>query len=111
MREHIKQYLKQYVEKFEALNIAGVEALILFGSQARDSATISSDIDIAVVVSEPLDVRSRGLLRCLGDDINPHIETNLFFTTPEALESPQHHFDTNTHIKREGVALWGGLAT
>ena len=111
MREHIQQYLEQYIEKFEALNLDNVEALILFGSQARGSATISSDVDIAVVMREPLDVKSRGSLRCLGEDINPHIEVNLFFTTPEALDNSQHHFDTNTHIKKEGVMLWGESAT
>ena len=110
MREHVKEYLKKYVEKFEELNLANIEALVLFGSQARGSATISSDVDIAVVMGKPLDVESRGHLRCLGEEINPNIEANLFFTTRDALRSPNHHFDTNTHIKREGVILWGELA-
>lgn len=111
MRDYIKEYLKEYVDRFKELLLEDVEALILFGSQARDTATISSDIDIAVIMKKPLDAQSRGLLRCLSEDINPHIEVNLFFTTAEALKAPHHHFDTNTYIKEEGIILWEEQAT
>ena len=108
MREYIRQYLNSYVDKFKTLGLEDVESLILFGSQAKGTATISSDVDIAVVMKKPLDAASRGNLRCLGEYINPNIVTNLYFTTTEALENPQHHFDTNTYIKKEGIVLWQG---
>ena len=105
MRDYIKKYLNDYVKEFEALNI-DIHALILFGSQARGEATISSDVDIAVVMKEPLNSQERGTLRFLGEEIDEDIETNIYFTNIQALENPSHHFDTNTHIKREGIVLW-----
>ena len=108
VREYIRQYLDNYVDKFKALGIKDVDSLILFGSQAKGTATISSDVDIAVVMKSPLDAASRGSIRCLGEYVNPNIVTNIYFTTSEALESPQHHFDTNTYIKKEGIILWQG---
>ena len=110
VRRYLRQYLDDYVEEFEKLNI-DVNALILFGSHARGEGVLSSDVDIAVVMNEPLSSRERGILRCLGDEINPYIETDLFFTHVQALEGPTHHFDTNTHIKREGIVLWGEKVT
>ena len=108
VRDYIRQYLNSYVDKFKALGLKDVESLILFGSQAKGTATIASDVDIAVVMKAPLDAAGRGSIRCLGEYINPNIVTNIYFTTSEALENPQHHFDTNKYIKEEGIILWQG---
>ena len=105
MKPYIKDYLEKYVAEFEQLNI-DVKALILFGSQARGTAKVTSDVDIAVVMKDNLCHSSRGKLRCLGEDISHHIEANLFFTTQEAIDKAQHHFDTNKYIREEGVVLW-----
>ena len=83
-----------------------VDSLVLFGSQARGAATISSDIDIAVVMKNSLTPRERGEIICLGDEINEKIKTNFFFTTKQAIENATHIFDTNKYIKEEGVVLW-----
>ena len=105
MREEVKIFLSNYVDAFKVLNVE-IHSLILFGSQARGTATISSDIDIAVVSKNALASFVRGQLRCLGDDINPMLDVNLFFTTPEALENADEELDTNKYIKEEGVELW-----
>jgi len=105
MRDYIKGYLDKYVKTFEMLNI-NVEALILFGSHARDTALVSSDVDIAVVMKEPLGREAKGLLRCLGDEIDEDIRVDLFFTTKEAINSAEGVFDTNRYIKEEGIVLW-----
>ena len=109
MSPYISEYLNKYIDEFKKLSIQ-IHALVLFGSQARGTATISSDVDIAVVMDSSLTRRERGILRCLGEDINPYVETNLFFTTLDDLANPTHHFDTNKYIKNEGVVLWGELA-
>ena len=105
MRVEIQNFLKEYVKKFEELNI-NINSLILFGSQAKGTATISSDIDIAVVMDENLSPRIRGELLCLADEVDMRYDVNLFFTTKNALENATGHFDTNKYIKEEGVILW-----
>ena len=105
MRRDVKQYLDEYIKQFGQLDIE-VNALILFGSQAKGTATIASDIDIAVVMEKILTPLDRGKLLSLGDEVDMRFETNLFFTTREAMENATGDFDTNTYIKKEGVVLW-----
>ena len=105
MRVEVKQFLDEYVSKFNELD-TGANALVLFGSQARNTATISSDIDIAVVMNDDLSPRTRGELLSLGDEIDMRFDVNLFFTTQDALAAATNDLDTNTHIKKEGVVLW-----
>jgi predicted nucleotidyltransferase len=105
IREYVREYIDSYVTEFEKMDI-DVDSLILFGSQARGTATISSDVDIAVVMKGSLTPRERGELVCLGDEIDSNIKTSLFFTTKQALDRADHVFDTNRYIRDEGVVLW-----
>jgi len=105
MRPHVKEYLDEFVNQFEQLNF-DIDSLILFGSQARGTAILSSDIDIAVVMDKHLSPRERGTLRGLGNEIDMRIELNLFFTTQQALNSATDIFNTNKYIRDEGVILW-----
>lgn len=105
IRGYIKEYLTQYIQQFEQMDVA-VSAVILFGSHARGEGMVSSDVDLAMVLRSPLTRREQGLLRSLGDDIDERIDTNLFFTTPEALEMAHSDLDTNSHIKKEGIVIW-----
>jgi len=106
MRTEVSSFLEEYVSQFKILGIKDIDSLILFGSQARGTATISSDIDIAVVMAENLSVFERGRLLSLGDDVDMRFETNLFFTTRKALDSANRDLDTNKYIRDEGVVLW-----
>jgi len=105
LRDEIKEFLKSYVNEFIKLNI-DISSLILFGSQARGTATVLSDIDIAVVMIEPLTSLQRGLILNLPYDINENLEVNLFYTTEDALQNAEHIFDTNKYIREEGITLW-----
>jgi len=105
MRAEIEHFIDEYIDRFNKLGIH-VNALVLFGSQARNTATISSDIDIAVVMDEDLPPRTRGELLCLGDETDMRFDVNLFFTTRDAVENATGDFDTNKYIREEGVVLW-----
>ena len=105
MRPEVRQYLDKYVEQFHTLDVK-INSLILFGSQAKGTATISSDIDIAVVMDGNLSPLERGKLLSLGDEIDMRFETNLFFTTKNAIETAISNFDTNKYIREEGIVLW-----
>jgi len=105
MRAEIKHFINEYISRFNELGIH-INSLVLFGSQAKNTATISSDIDIAVVMDEDLPPRARGELLCLGDEIDIRFNVDLFFTTKNALENATGDFDTNKYIREEGVVLW-----
>jgi len=106
MRRDVSEFLEKYVAEFKNMGIKNVDSLVLFGSQARDTAKVSSDIDIAVVMSESLNSLERGQLLSLGDDVDMRFETNLFFTTRKALNDAHRDLDTNKYIRDEGVILW-----
>ena len=106
MRSDVSSFLEKYVQRFECMGIKNVDALVLFGSQARGTAKVSSDIDIAVVMTESLSPLERGQLLSLGDDVDMRFETNLFFTTRKALDAAHRDLDTNKYIRDEGVILW-----
>jgi len=105
MKPHIQSFLDEYVSKFEETGIH-IDSLVLFGSQARGTAVLSSDIDIAVVMGAPLSSQERGELRGIGEDIDFRINVDLFFTTRDALDKASGTFDTNKYIRDEGVVLW-----
>ena len=105
MRAEVQAFLDEYVNRFKTLGV-NINALVLFGSQARDTATITSDIDIAVIMNDDLSAYDRGELLSLGDDIDMRYDVNLFFTNKSALENASGCFDTNKYIREEGVVLW-----
>jgi len=105
MRPFIQDFLCKFVAKFEETGIH-IDSLILFGSQAKGTAVLSSDVDIAVVMDAPLSSQQRGELRGLGEDIDFRINVDLFFTTRDALNKASGVFDTNKYIRDEGVVLW-----
>jgi len=105
MRDDVKCFVDKYVRRFNKLEIPAC-SLILFGSQARGTATICSDIDIAVVMDGDLSPKQRGALLNLADEIDPRQNVNLFFTKSTALEKPEGTFNTNKYIKEEGIVLW-----
>lgn len=57
-----------------------MDSIVLFGSQARGTATISSEVDIAVVMkNEKLTPRERGEILCLGDEIDENKNKYFFY--------------------------------
>ncbi|MCL2752666.1 MAG: nucleotidyltransferase domain-containing protein [Defluviitaleaceae bacterium] len=104
LKPFVREFLDEFVRRFTRLGI-DAEALVLFGSQARGEAKLSSDIDIAVLATE-LSPTQRGALRGLGEEIDDRLTVNLFFTTKQALIEAEGVFDTNKYIRDEGVVLW-----
>jgi len=106
MRKDVGVFLDKFIKAFETLNIDNVDSLILFGSQARGTALVSSDIDIAVVMTEPLTHRQRGELICLPDEVDDIYDVDLYFTTKVAVDTGDGIFNTNKYIREEGLKLW-----
>ena len=82
-----------------------VEKLYLFGSYARKTNTVYSDIDIAVLVSEDFTIYDKADLYCLFSEIFPDRDTSLFITTEQALTTT-NCLDVNYSVREEGVLVW-----
>ena len=80
--------------------------VLLFGSQARGSATEWSDIDILVVMSDVTDKRQAAIeiRRSLGDLL---VSKDIVVTTPDEIARRSHVVGTVLHAAtREGKVLY-----
>jgi len=105
MKLWLKPLLNKLTNNLVQQNL-DVKSIILFGSHARGDSRLSSDIDIAIVSNNSLSHESRGLIRCILDELHETVEINPFFTKQEYIEKANDYFDTNFYIKNEGIILW-----
>lgn len=78
--------------------------IMLFGSEARGEATLTSDVDIALISDEPLTRAERLEFTDEFKDIDfPSL--NIINTLLSDLES-EKFVDVNYHIKRDGVLIY-----
>ena len=97
--------LTDYVnEKTDAFPKA-LARVILFGSFAKGTARVGSDIDIALVSRESWSFEDRSFVRNLFDDFDCGAKLSFFYTTEEGLKSDCKN-DANYWIRTEGAELW-----
>ena len=100
-KHEVKALLKEIINIAQRDN--NIDALYLFGSQARGDATIQSDIDFAVVSKNPSQI-NRGLLNYHAESYD--IPSNFVYITQEGLDKADSQFDVKYWIKKEGILLW-----
>lgn len=103
-----KKIEKEIVDKLS--NILGeyVIEIILYGSVVRNEATEESDIDIAVLVKEALDEKTRDELLSWCAEID--IQYDCVMSVID-IENDKFEMRKNTHpfyknVNEEGVVLW-----
>jgi len=81
-----------------------IRYVVLFGSEARGNATITSDVDIAIISDEPLTAAER---REFAEPLEAikFPECRIINTLTADL-STENFMDVNYHIKREGVVIY-----
>lgn len=79
--------------------------VILFGSFAKGTARVGSDIDIALVSRESWSFKDRSAVRNIFDDFDCSATLSFFYTTETCLKSDDKN-NTNFWISTEGVELW-----
>jgi predicted nucleotidyltransferase len=97
-------------------NIAGgshrfhpqLRQILLFGSCAKGSFTLTSDIDLALVFEGEVPPAGEYVETLLAINGEPTLAgfTQFVKTTGDRLAQGQGVFDVNFHIKRDGVVLW-----
>jgi len=81
-----------------------IRYIFLFGSEARGAATLTSDVDIALVSDEPLTRKERLAFASIVDDIH-YPEFRIINTLTGDLETDKF-MDVSYYIKREGLLIY-----
>ena len=101
LKTDIETIIAAIVEK--AKQDPHVDAIYLFGSYAKGTSTICSDIDFAFVSNVPEKI-NRSMLRYAADAFD--IDCDFVYTTHDKLSAAVSALDVNFHIRNEGVLLW-----
>jgi len=80
-----------------------IRRIVLFGSEARGEATLTSDIDIALISDEPLTRAQRLAFSVALDDGYPEVRV---INTLTANLDTNEFLNVNYHIKREGLLIY-----
>ncbi|MCL2223634.1 MAG: nucleotidyltransferase domain-containing protein [Defluviitaleaceae bacterium] len=81
-----------------------IRYIILFGSEARGEAVLTSDVDIALVSDEPLTTAERLQFTEIFEGDN-YPEYRVINTSIEDLNTDKF-MDVNYHIKRDGLIIY-----
>lgn len=85
-------------------NIPELEAIILFGSCARNKIRLTSDIDLLVITTTPLSRITRGEIASDLEDAFDAVKTDVIFYTREQYDYSSRIF--TEQVKTEGICLY-----
>lgn len=91
------QYLINY-------NIPTLESIILFGSCARGTIRVTSDIDLLVITQDPITRMIRGDIASTLEEELDAVHTDVIFYTKDQLENSSRLF--TTQIKKDGILIY-----
>jgi len=105
MNAPVSEIVRELRERLRELYGVRLDRVILFGSRARGDADPESDLDVMIVLSDPLDhwqeIRRTGKLvsdLCIKYDV----DIARVFATPEEYRSGKGSFYAN--VRHEGVS-------
>ena len=100
--------LQNFISASAHLLPENLDKIIVFGSYARNEATIRSDVDVALIFdgTEPAERIDREAVRDILDDFDDIIKFDLFCTNQIKIDGALSKFDANYWIREEGRLLW-----
>ena len=104
----VREKLSQRIQVIESQFPKGLSGIVLFGSHARNQATLRSDVDLAFVLAtaESQQKEDKPMLGMLFEDTFRHLEIDLFCTTVDKLRNTTKRTDANYWIREEGDVIW-----
>ena len=103
----LRKSTRDYLERLSTRNfINKVRYIILFGSEARGSAQLTSDIDIAVISDEPLTREERVDINFPDDEANLTPANSRFVFSLTDYLNTSNKFDVNYNIREEGIIIY-----
>ena len=111
--QNIVPTIADALEKNSADLPSAISQILVFGSHARGTATLRSDVDLAIVYANESDEnrKDRAMLYYILDSVIPTIEIQLFGTTYEKIKNAKINQDANYGIKTEGRIVWERTVT
>ncbi len=85
-------------------NIPDLERIILFGSCARGTMRVTSDLDLLIMTTSALDRLTRGEISSELEDSIDEVGTDVIFYTREQFENSDRLIINQ--IKQEGILLY-----
>ena len=87
-----------------------VESIILFGSEARGAAKLTSDIDLALISTKPLTMKERlSIFAHVPQDVYCDADVRVVCLRKSSLNTP-NKLDIGYSIKREGVVVYENVS-
>ena len=87
-----------------------VEALILFGSEAKESATLTSDVDLALISNKTLSHQERrSILKNIPFDLDSKVDSRIVCLRMEDLYKDDG-LSIGASIKKDGVMIYEKLS-
>ena len=86
-----------------------VKAIMLFGSEARGEARLTSDVDLALISTEPLTMKERlSILENVPQDLYCDVDVRVTGLKETSLNTT-NKLDVGYSVKREGVTIYENL--
>jgi|GEM_PF-753804 len=83
-----------------------VESIILFGSEVRGAANLTSDVDIALISQKHLNMKERlSILADIPQDLYNDVDVRIVCLRKESLET-SNTLDVGYSVKREGCLIY-----
>ncbi|MDE6943919.1 MAG: nucleotidyltransferase domain-containing protein [Lachnospiraceae bacterium] len=99
---------EELVQGLTAIFQNNISMIILYGSVARNEATIESDIDIAVIIKKEIDNQTKKRLISWAADMDIRYEK--VFSIVDIQESDMNKWEKvlpfYQNIRKEGIILW-----
>lgn len=87
-----------------------VESIILFGSEAKGAANLTSDVDIALISTKRLNMKERlSILSNVPQSLYNDVDVRIVCLRKESLET-SNTLDVGYSIKREGVVVYENVS-
>mgnify|MGYP002678281978 FL=1 len=105
LTDRMKDELIQGLRDIFANNI---EAIILYGSVARNESTPESDIDIAVIVKKGMDIETKDRFICWAADMDLRYDRvfSIVDIEKENLQKWGKILPFYQNVQKEGIVLW-----
>lgn len=105
LTDRMKDELIQGLRDIFANNI---EAIILYGSVARNESTPESDIDIAVIVKKGMDIETKDRFICWAADMDLRYDRvfSIVDIEKENLQKWGEILPFYQNVQKEGIVLW-----
>jgi len=87
-----------------------VKAIVLFGSEARGEATLTSDVDLALISTRSLThAERRSILKDISFELDCKVDCRIVCLREEALNTGKK-LHVGTSIKQDGVIIYENVS-